>query len=133
VALGTLTGFALKMVGVGADHTYVTSSNGHVWPCNGRSSGGSPIAVGVGNVDQSDCLAQPDLKCGIKYSQTGVCHQMANRLLFPANGTVSSAAGYRWSMFIYGTYGKDPMTGAHYSPMQFPWPELAQCQHHSHP
>lgn len=53
MAIGTLMGFALRMQGLPADHTYVESSDGHVWPCWGRSVGGSNICVGTGNTAQA--------------------------------------------------------------------------------
>ena len=133
MASGTLTGHALPVVGLAADHTYVTSSAGHVWNCNGRSAGGKAICTGIGNVDRADCLARPHSHAGIRYAITGVCHQMANRILYPSGRTVSRARRYLWSCFMYGTYGKDPLTGCFYSPVLAPWPELAICQTHHHP
>lgn len=129
---GTLTGHSIKMVGLAADHTYVTSSEGHVWSCFGRGHGGKQICSGIGNIDQADCLSKPDSKAGIVYAVTGVCHQAANRILYPSGKTVSAARGYRWSVFAYGTYGKDPLTGTSYSPAVHPWPELIACNGQSH-
>ena len=131
MALGTLTGFSLSMVGLPADHTYVISSAGHVWPCAGRSAGGNAIVAGVGNVDQADCLALSNHTAGIRYGIDGVCHQMANRILFPSRGMVTQARGFRVSAFSYGVYGKSGLT--HYSPPSAPWPELAACASHVHP
>jgi len=133
MASGMLTGHAVKMVGLPADHTYVTSSAGHIWNCNGRGAGGMAICVGSGNVDQADCLSNPLSHAGISYGITGVCHQMANRILYPAGQTVSRAQRYQWSCFMYGTYGKDPLTGGFYSPAHAPWPELTVCHTHTHP
>jgi hypothetical protein len=133
MAAGTLTGHAVKMVGLPADHTYVTSSAGHVWQCNGRGAGGTVVCSGNGNMDQADCLSQPGSHAGVQYGITGVCHQMANRILYPAGQTVARANKYRWSSFAYGTYGKDPLTGGFYSPPMAPWPELAICRTHRHP
>jgi hypothetical protein len=39
------------------------------------------------------------------YGVTGVCHQTANRILYPARVTVSKAGGYWASSLAYGTYG----------------------------
>jgi len=131
---GTLEGFALSMQGLPADHTYVESSHGHVWKCHGRYAGGTSICKGTGNTAQADCLSQPNSDAGIKYLGTGVCHQIANRILHPAAVFVSGARGYRASVFIYGTYGKDLATGRFYSPLLFPWPELQRClTSHVHP
>lgn len=134
MATGTLTGFGLRMQGLPADHTYVESSDGHVWPCWGRSAGGKNICVGTGNTTQADCLSQPNSQAGIQYLGTGVCHQTANRILHPAGVFVSSARGYRASVFAFGTYGRDLATGQLYSPLIFPWPELQTCRTlHIHP
>jgi hypothetical protein len=130
---GTLTGHAIKVVGLPADHTYVTSDDGRIWPCFGRSVGGAPICSGSGNVDQADCLSQPAQTAGIRYAFSGVCHQTANRILHPSSVYVSKAAGYRTSVLMYGTYGRDLATGVLYSPAHNAWPELATCHSHAHP
>lgn len=131
---GTLTGHAIRMATLRADHTYVTSDSGHVWPCFGRGSGGTPISSGIGNISKADCLSNPLSRSGIAYGITGVCHQAANRILYPSGATVSKARGYRWSLFSYGTYGNDPRTLSPYSPPSNPWPELASCDwNHVHP
>jgi hypothetical protein len=131
----TLTGFAIRIVALPFwDHTYVTSSLGHIWACWGRSAAGTQICTGVGNVDQAYCLSQPNSEAGITYGLTGVCHQTANRILYPSGQTVSGARGYRASVYFWGAYGKDSVTGLHYSPGSFPWPELLYCQqNHIHP
>ena len=131
---GTLTGFALKLDALPMwDHTYVASNLGHIWACWGESAGGRQICSGIGNADQADCLSQPNSQAGIRYGITGVCHQAANRILFPARQFVSGARGYRASVFVWGAYGKDPSTGRHYSLPNVPWPELNQCcQDHQH-
>src|SRR5438105_3189718 len=79
------------------DHTYVTSNLGHVWRCWGASAGGRQICSAVGNVGQAECLSQPGSQAGIVYGSSGVCHQTANRILFPARQLVSAAHGYRAS------------------------------------
>jgi hypothetical protein len=124
--LGVLRGYALKMnIPVFApDHTYVASTHGHLWRCWGRSSGGTQICAGNANTAQADCLSQPNSEAGINYGVTGVCHQTANRILYPSGQTVSRAHGYRGSVFAWGTYGLPP----------YPWPELQTClSTHSHP
>lgn len=134
MAIGVITGYALSIVGLGADHTYVGSNVGHLWPCWGRSAGGSIVCTGNGNVDQSDCLSQPRSQAGIRYLLTGVCHQTANRILWPAGMTVNAARGARGSVFAWGSYGRDPATGAAFSPRSSPWPELSLCLlSHHHP
>lgn len=87
------------------DHTYVTSSEGHVWNCWGRSSGGTVICSGEADAGAADCISQKNSRAGIIYGITGVCHQTANRILLPANCIVSGAKNYWLTAFIYGTYG----------------------------
>lgn len=99
-----------------ADHTYVIDFQGGQYPCWGRSSGGKEICTGYGDLRYAKCLATPDLKAGIKYARTGVCHQTANRILYPSGILVSSAKGYRLSTFVWTTYGL------------FKWNELHRCK-----
>lgn len=95
--MATLRGYAVKMVGLRWDHTYVRSSDGHRWRCWGRDSGGKEICSGQGDSAVADCLSQPKSQAGITYSVTGVCHQTANRILYPAGVLVSLAKRYRQS------------------------------------
>ena len=103
--MAQLNGFAIVISWLGADHTYVTSSDGYVWPCWGRSSGGRMISSGNGSSAQANCLSQTDSHAGIIYGVTGVCHQTANRILWPSRTTVSRASGYWASTLLYGVYG----------------------------
>ena len=134
MAIGALRGYTLQTLGGLADHTYATSSAGHVWPCWGRSAGGAMLCDGDGSVEQADCLSLPDSQAGISYAVTGVCHQTANRILLPAGLTVASARGAVLSILLYGVYGRDRDTGQHHHPSRHPWPELSQCRvQHGHP
>lgn len=138
MAQGMLSGYAMPVSGAGfvGDHVYVTDDNGNAWGCHGRSAGGTPICTGPGNIDQANCLAQIDENGGIAYPFEGVCHQIANRILYAANPPllVSQARGFRISMTMYGVYGLDLYTGSHYSPAHNPWPELRACNNnHYHP
>lgn len=103
--MAQLNGFKIKISWLGADHTYVTSSDGYIWPCWGRSAGGKLISSGQGSSARANCLSQSDSHAGIVYGVTGVCHQTSNRILFPAGITVSSASGYWASVLLYGVYG----------------------------
>ncbi|MHC1743643.1 MAG: hypothetical protein AB9873_11510 [Syntrophobacteraceae bacterium] len=103
--MARLYGWVIKISWLGADHTYVTSSDGGVWGCWGRSSGGRTICSGDGSSRQANCLSQSSSHAGIVYGITGVCHQTANRILFPARVLVSGANGYWASVAMYGTYG----------------------------
>lgn len=93
------------------DHTYVKDNNGHTWRCHGDPDGGREICRGTNTeFRQADCFSQPDSNAGIDYFVTGVCHQMANRILFPAGNypgaiKVDKAIGYRGSVDLYDEYG----------------------------
>jgi hypothetical protein len=91
-----------------ADHTYVKcGTGGKAWGCWGGKTGGSELRRGTGSTKRADAIAQPDERAGIKcYLINGVCHQAANRILFPAGITVSGARGYGVSEALYGTYGR---------------------------
>lgn len=90
------------------DHTYVLCpSMQFTWPCWGRSHGGNLLCSAPGSCITANCIAGPDGHAGIKYAITGVCHQTANRILYPAGITVRNAGGYVVSMTLYGTYGAD--------------------------
>ena len=90
----------------GADHTYVKSDNpAFSWPCWGRDLGGKEICQGNGNALIANCISQENSHAGIRYGITGVCHQTANRILYPAGVIVSGAGGYGASFLAYGTYG----------------------------
>jgi hypothetical protein len=131
--VGTLAGMAVPtLVGL-LDHTYVVSDQGHRWRCWGRDFGGGMICSAHGNVLEADCLSQVDSEAGIVYGKTGVCHQSANRILYPARLVVTSARGAGLSMFAWGFYGLSS-TGDHYDPLDNPWPELVRCRAtHQHP
>lgn len=111
------------------DHVYVTSDAGHKWGCFGRDNGGTTLCSGNGNAAFADCLSNPQgqsplgmpIYAGITYGVDGVCHQAANRILYPVgNGglIVAQAKGYGLSAFFYGTYGWGT---------KVPWPQLSQC------
>ncbi|MFC1855911.1 hypothetical protein ACFL2A_05160 [Thermodesulfobacteriota bacterium] len=96
-----------------ADHTFVLSSDGRVWPCGGRSDpnedGAKHIIVNVqGHPAVAYCcsLPLPALKAGIKIVVTGVCHQISNRLLLTSLRNVWDAKGSRASYLLYGVYGR---------------------------
>ncbi len=105
--MSTLRGYAIKTVVPGADHTYVKCDDpAFCWPCWGRDSGGKEICSGSGYASVADCISQPSSHASIIYAVTGVCHQTANRILFPAEEViVSKAGGYSASVLLYGTYG----------------------------
>jgi hypothetical protein len=105
--MATLRGHAIATLFGLADHTYVTCLGGYAWPCWGRSTGGRVISSGTGSSAQANCISLPASTSGIIYGVTGVCHQTANRILWPAGITVRKAKGYWASFLAYGTYGTD--------------------------
>jgi len=91
-----------------ADHTYVKCANGgKAWSCWGGKTGGTELRRGQGSTARADAIAGHDEKAGIRcYLVNGVCHQCANRILFPASITVRGARGYGISEIRFGTYGR---------------------------
>ncbi|MFC1769692.1 hypothetical protein ACFLZI_01390 [Nitrospirota bacterium] len=102
--LGTLTGWAKAHKGSIAEHTYVTC-DGETWACFGESSGGKEITRGAGSTAMAHCISLPAQTAGIVYGLSGLCHQAANRILWPARTLVTGARGYWLSALLYGTYG----------------------------
>ncbi len=118
----TLSGWGLPVISkvtFSPDHTYVTSSVGVSWGCFGRNSGGKLLDSAFGSTSAAQCIATPNptaspllypithtsFCAGILYGINGVCHQAANRILFPSNASVSSAKGYFASYSLYGEFG----------------------------
>lgn len=90
-----------------ADHTYVECTEGKGWGCWGGKTGGAALRSAHGSTRRADTIAQPDERAAIKcYAINGVCHQSANRILWPARITVRGARGYKLSEAIYGPYGR---------------------------
>lgn len=91
-----------------ADHTYVECGTGQKgWACWGGKTGGEVLASATGSTNQANDIAGADEKANIKcYLINGVCHQAANRILYPAGITVRDARGYGVSESIYGPYGR---------------------------
>jgi hypothetical protein len=108
--MGRLQGWTRPIVGglgAFADHTQVncTGVPGKVWPCWGVPPKGAVCCAGNGSTAQADCISTPASKSGIVYAFTGVCHQTADRILFPARVIVNRARGFPVSAAIYGVYG----------------------------
>lgn len=126
--MAILNAFALStQINKNWDHVYVESDDGHSWGCFGGDSGGVSICSEAGDSAFAECLSHPQLQtifgfiryAGITYLADGVCHQAANRILYPANGiTVASTRGYGISLGLYGTYGRNT---------KVPWPRLSHC------
>jgi hypothetical protein len=98
------------------------------WYCWGsfHATGGAPghpdgfIGSQAGNFKLADCLVAPNLPSSgnppaqgtiFTYGVDGVCHQLANQVLYSTGSsggtplTVRRARGYALSSFVYGTYG----------------------------
>ena len=90
------------------DHTYVVcGTKKKAWSCWGGKAGGKALRMGTGSTARADAIAQPNERAGIKcYAVTGVCHQAANRVAFPAGIIALGARGYGLSESIFGTYGR---------------------------
>jgi hypothetical protein len=116
VSSATLEAWTIPLPGASFfDHTYAISSCGLRWGCRGRSAGGILLRNGTGSSAIADCLAQPNGEAGIRYGRTGVCHQIANRILHSAGITVAGCGGYIVSVAFWDVYGLPP------------WPELQAC------
>ncbi len=118
------------------DHTWVTTyapppvyqtiqeveqANGEYWYCWGvyHPQGVSQVypdgAIGNANGDLavSSCICKPNDPNAhgsiFVYGIDGVCHQLANQVLYSTNGplTVKLARGYWLSSHLYGTYGSN--------------------------
>lgn len=95
----------------GIQHTYVCKQQGPSKPAicygnPGSNSGGAYLAGTMGNGDGNKVTcAGTNNACRITWGWHGTCHQGANRMLRPANKTVSQAGGYSVSVRLYGTYG----------------------------
>ena len=90
-----------------ADHTYVECSEGKGWGCWGGKKDGNALRSAHASTKRADRIAEPNERAGIKcYAINGVCHQSANRILWPARITVRGARGYKLSEAIYGPYGR---------------------------
>jgi hypothetical protein len=91
-----------------ADHTYVKcGTSGKAWSCWGGKTGGRELGRAPSSTNRADAIAEPDEKAAIRcYLINGVCHQSANRILFPAGITARGARGYEVSEALFGPYGR---------------------------
>lgn len=110
----------------------VVAAGDDYWFCWGiyRPRGGTPripdghLASRAADRRLARCLVRENEGCRsslpargtiFRYSVDGVCHQLANQVLFAAGApelTVEGARGYSWSEFLYGTYGLRPIAWA---------------------
>jgi hypothetical protein len=104
-------------LGGGEKGNYYCKSNhwskGTYTPPSSPHSKGKKVCTGSGEVSQATCMGKPKrtthLKipssAGVVYGINGVCHMIANRVLYHTGKTVSGAKGYWLSCSHYGTYG----------------------------
>jgi hypothetical protein len=90
-------------------HTYVLGQPGpRAFDCRGGAVGGTRLCHASGSLRLADCIYDRDL-AGIHYGQTGVCHQIANRVLSAAGISIppSSHRHVRFSHLAYGKFGRN--------------------------
>lgn len=99
-----------------ADHTYIKflEKNGkwQSFPCFGACNGGNELQDTKSStwgdnkkIIQYMADAAPCKWPTKYYLIIGVCHQLANRSLFHTSKIVKNARMYKWSSFVYNTYG----------------------------
>ncbi len=102
------------------DHTYVMTPS-KTWRCLGSQSGGRKLECGNGTIAAATCMGNPEesnwelpenpftkkfpYSAGIVYGVNGVCHQIANRVLYHTGATVKGAGSYDITSTLYGVYG----------------------------
>jgi hypothetical protein len=103
---------SVLFLGKWLDHTYVTCNDPpKTWNCWGGNQGGELIGCIESSSSIAECLSKPfdpiflTDTAEIIYGVTGVCHQTANRILYP-NLTVEGAGGYSLSWALFNTYGQ---------------------------
>ena len=94
------------------DHTSVGRCDGYgPWRCPGPGGGTAEVGrkISAGHMEGSvaQCLSEPDSTAEIVYGINGVCHQMANRILYPTCTSVWGAHGFWATFLIYGNIGPD--------------------------
>lgn len=105
------------------DIQLVISANQNYWFCWGAfHPKGEFLGNQVGDLTRAKCLVQSNADSGdveaargtiFIYGIDGVCHQLANQVLYATKGsqtaplTVRSARGYFASTYLYSTYGRD--------------------------
>lgn len=107
------------------DIAEVVKSGENYWYCWGRfhASGGTPkhpdgfLLTQDGDLDYAKCLATPNLESANNrgargtienYGTDGVCHQLANQVLYATGSSpavVREARGYWFSNALFSTYG----------------------------
>jgi hypothetical protein len=107
----------------GAFHTYVVcSATGDNWRCHGLlyQPVPPPLCGGQGSAALARCIEGGD-EAGIFYLRTGVCHQIANRILAAAGIQIplGSDPQVAAAWLAYGTYGRN----RRWVPQKSQWPD----------
>jgi len=107
-ASDVLEGYGVFRVTTQIYHTYVLSSAGDAWGCHGWATGGSLVCSAAGSASFARCIEGGD-DAGIYYMRTGVCHQIANRILSAAGIEIpiSAHTQVRASHLVYGKFGRN--------------------------
>lgn len=133
--VNALPGFIQVLLGPARhwEHTWVTTyepvnnnppnpEDGEYWYCNGSchltqpANGASRLLCqGEGDEEFAKCIGKPNDEHAtlrsFEYRKDGLCHQMANRLLYATISVhdeplkVENAKGYNMSVTFYGEYG----------------------------
>ena len=114
------------------DHTYCRVGDMY-FECHGGVDGGEELSSnGMGDIEFAIQTAQGNIhiegnktindgNAGIIYALTGVCHQIANRILWTAQVNVSGVRGYGLSSTIYGAYGRGRWNPVHLDDLKTPF------------
>ncbi len=100
-----------KMPNIPRDHVFVVSDQGHDWGCFGRGKNHIPksnlLARAQGNAEWMNAINGTDNKhpTGLENQVSGVCHNVANRLLLLADADVAKAQGNGLATLAFGKYG----------------------------
>lgn len=102
-----LFGWAVRGRPEEADHTYLSCDNGRSWDCFSRGKGGVMIFEAQAGAKHAQHMSALGHDAGIEYAITGIGHQAANRMLWPAGCLLSEAKGFWACAMLFGAYGSD--------------------------
>lgn len=101
------TGEAINIKQTPVEHTYACAGNACYGNPGSNSGGKTLLSTGWGRSALAEKIfANSNCKITYLYMREGVCHQGANRLLYPTTNkaTVSKARGYWMTYPLWGTY-----------------------------
>ncbi len=100
-----------KMPDIPRDHVFVVSDQGHDWRCFGRGKAhiakARLLTTTQGSAEWINALngADGEHATGLVNQVSGVCHNVANRLLLVADADVADARGKGLATLAFGRYG----------------------------